>query len=93
MGNEINKTIPKKKLIKFNDKLKNIKSKYILQKVFNNLEKSKSLTIIKYNKIIKDRLEIDINDYKEYSENYSSIEIELKPLNNKYSEFIILIKR
>ena len=47
MGNEINKTISKKKLIKFNDNLKNIKSKYILQKVFKNLEKKKLLNIIK----------------------------------------------
>ena len=88
MGNEINKTIPKKKLIKFNDRLKNIKSKYILQKVFNNLEKKKSLNLIKYNKTIKERLELNINDYKIFS----SIEIEIKPVDNYFGEFINIKK-
>ena len=32
-------------------------------------------------------INININDYKEYSEKYSSIEIELKPVNNKYGKF------
>ena len=45
--------------------------------------KKKSLDIIKYNKIIKDRININIKDYKEYSEIYSSIEIEIKLVNNK----------
>ena len=31
---------------------------------------------------------MNINDYKEYSEKYSSIEIEIKPVNNKYGKFI-----
>ena len=50
--------------------------------------KKKSLDIIKYNKNIKDSLNISIKDYKEYSKIYSSIEIELKPVNNKYGQFI-----
>ena len=68
--------------------LKNFKSKYILQKVFNNLLKKKFLDIIKYNKNIKERINISIKDYKEYSEIYSSIEIEIKPINNGYGKFI-----
>ena len=35
---------------KSNDKLKNIKSNYILSKVYDNMIKKKSLVIIKYNK-------------------------------------------
>ena len=66
----------------------NIKTDYFLEKVFNNLEKKKTLIIVKYNKNIKNRINININDYKEYSEKYSSIEIEIKPVNNKYCKFI-----
>ena len=44
--------------------------------------------MIKYNKNIKNRINININDYKEYSEKYTLIEIEIKPVNNKYGEFI-----
>ena len=46
------------------------------------------LQIIQYNKNIKKRINKSINDYKEYSEKYSSIEIEIKLVNNKYSKFI-----
>ena len=65
-----------------------LKSDYFLQKLFNILLKIKSLYIIKYNNNIKYRLNISIKDYKEYSEIYSSIEIEIKPVNNKYGKFI-----
>ena len=57
-----------------------IKSDYILQNVFDYLPKKKSLKIIKYNKNLQNRLKININDYK----NYSSIELEIKPLEKKY---------
>ena len=70
------------------DIFKNLKNDYFLQKLFDYLLKKKSLDIIKYNKNIKERINISIKDYKEYSEIYSSIEIELKPVNNKYGEFI-----
>ena len=46
------------------------------------MPKRKSLETIKYNKSIQKRMNININHYKEYSENYSSIEIEIKPLEN-----------
>jgi len=44
--------------------------------------------MIKYNKKIKEILNININDYKKYSELYSSIEIELIPVDNRYGQFI-----
>ena len=59
-----------------------------MQLTFNNLEKKKSLYIVKYNKNIKKRMDIGIKDYKEYSEKYSSIEIEIKPVKKNYREFI-----
>ena len=46
----------------------------------------------KYNKNIKNTINISINDYKEYFEIYSSIEIEIKPAKNKYSKFIHISK-
>ena len=57
-------------------------------KVFNNLKKKNSLEMVKYNKKIKERLNLNINDYKEYCETYPSIEIELIPVINKYGKFI-----
>ena len=70
----------------------NLKSDYFLQLLFNNLMKKKSLDIIKYNNKLKNRINISIKDYKEYLEIYSSIEIEIKPANNQYGEFIIIDK-
>ena len=61
-----------------------IRSKYILQKVFNNMPKYKLLNIVKFNKEIQQKLNIDINSYKEYSE----IEIEIIPYQNNYVKFI-----
>ena len=46
----------------------------------------------KYNKEIKERLNLNINDYKEYCETYSSIEIELMPVNNRFGNFINIKK-
>ena len=74
--------------IKLIDKLKNIKSKFILEKIFNNFKKKKLLDFIKYNKKLKKRINMNVNDYKEYSEKYSSIDIEIKLVKNEYGEFI-----
>ena len=66
----------------------NLKSDYLLQKLFENLPKKKSLEILKYNKKIKNRLNINLNNYKEFSEIYSLIELELIPGENQYGKFI-----
>ena len=62
----------------------NTKSKYILGKIFNNLQKKKSLEIVKYNNNTKQRLNLNINDYIKYGE----IEIEIIPVKNKYGKYI-----
>ena len=59
------------------NELLNIKSKYILLKIFDNIIKKKKLEIIKYNKKIQKLFNFRIKDYKEYSEKWSSIEIEI----------------
>ena len=86
MDNLINKSKIEQKLPK--DKFENVKSKYILEILLDNLEKKKILDILKYNNIIKKRLNIANNNYKEYCENYSSIEIEIIPVKGKYGKFI-----
>ena len=87
------KEIEKSNQIKSKNKFKNIKSNYILRKVFNVIHKRISLEIIKYNINIQKRLNININNYKEFSEVYSSIELEIIPTQNKYGSFININKK
>jgi len=47
-----------------------------------------SLKIIKCNINIQKRLNIDINNFKDFSEKFSSIELEIIPIQNKYEYFI-----
>jgi len=65
-----------------------LKSDYFLRKMFDFLNRGKTLEIIKYNKKIHNRLNIIINDYIKYSQLYSSIVIELKLVNGKSGKFI-----
>ncbi len=44
--------------------LNNVKSNYILKKILDNIRQIKILNIIRYNKTIQNRLNIDINTYK-----------------------------
>ena len=80
-------------LIKQNYIIENIKSKYILQNIFNYIDKKTSLEIMKYNKKMQNRINRNINEYKEYSGKYSSIVIEIIPTYNVYSKFINIRKR
>ena len=56
--------------------LDKVKSKYILNAIFENIRNKKKLNIIRYNKRIKERLDIKKRDYKEYEL--------LKEFNKKY---------
>ena len=73
---------------KSKDLFKNLKSDYFLQILFGHLLKKKSLNMVKYNKDIKNRINININEYKEFSESFSSIEIEVILINSEYDKFI-----
>ena len=64
----------------------NIKSKYILKQIFDNLNKKRFFKIINYNKTIQNILDININNYKKYSETYTTIEIEIIPIKNLSEE-------
>ena len=66
--------------------IEKIKSRYILSKIYDNMSKKKKLIIVKYNKRIQNRLNLSIQDYKEYCE----IEIEIIPIKDKYGKFIYI---
>ena len=75
-------------LIKSKNRFINLKSNYFLQKLFDNIQKRITLKIIKCNINIQKRLNININNYKDFSEKFSSIELEIIPIQNKYGPFI-----
>ena len=61
---------------------------YFLPKIFDYTQKKKFLQILKFNKKLQKRLKININDYKEYSQYYSSVELKITLANDKYGKFI-----
>ena len=71
-----------------NSNLQNVTSAYILSKIFDNISTYKRLGIIRYNKKFQKKLNLSINNYKEYSALYSSIEIEIKIANDEYGKLI-----
>ena len=81
--NKENKGKEDSNLIKQKCKIEDIKSKFVVQKVFANLSKKNLFEIVKYNNKIKTRIDININNYKEFREKYSTIEIELIPIENE----------
>ena len=76
------------KTINSNNMLNNLKSDYFIRKFFEYMSKRKSLETIKYNKSIQKRMEININHYKDYSEKFSSIELEIIPMKDEFGKFI-----
>ena len=73
-----------KELIKYIQKSLDEKDSNILKKIKHYLEISQSVIEFKKN--------TDINNYKENLGTNSSIEIEIKPVNNKYGKFINIKK-
>ena len=69
-----------------------IKSKFILQKILVNIRNERKWKIIKYNKSIQQKLNLNINTFKEIFDIYSIIEIELIPKQSIYGSFINIIK-
>ena len=69
-----------------------LKRSYILQKIFDYTKKNKFLKIIKYNKKLRERLNLSIQNYKEYSETFIPIEIEIIPYKKKKVNLLILLK-
>ena len=74
------------KQTKSNLVLEKIKSDYFLMKLLDIMKKNRMFEIVKYNKKLQKRLNLSINDYKEYFKEYTSIEIELRVKNDRYYE-------
>ena len=68
--------------------IENIKSDYFIQNLFGIIQKKRAMEIIRYSKRNQKRLKLDFKDYKEYSELYSTIEIEVRPIQKKEGYFI-----
>ena len=71
-----------------NNQLRKLKSDYFILKFFEYMTERKSLETIRYNKSIQNRINININHYKVYSEKYSSIELDIISMKGKYDKFI-----
>ena len=84
----INMDLEESRLIEPKSKIKKLKSDYFLLKLFDFMRRKISLKIVKYNHDIQKRLNLDINSYKEYTEIYSPIEIEIIPTQNEFGDFI-----
>ena len=67
------------------DLFSQIKSVLILKKLYDIIE-TKKLSIVKYNKNIQNWINVNIKNYKEYLEIYSTIEIEIILIKNKYDD-------
>ena len=66
-----------------------IKYNNVLQKIFSFLHQKRLLQVIKNNKKIQNILNINIKNYKECHDIFSTIEIEIKP-SNSFGQFINL---
>jgi len=78
----------KSKLNDSENKLRNLKGDYFIQKFFGYMTERKSLEIIRYNKSIQKRINININHYKAYSETKTSIELDIIPMKGNDGGFI-----
>ena len=58
--------ISREKQIISKNKYENLKSDYFLLKLFDNLKRKRLLEVLKYNKNIQKRINLNFNDYKEY---------------------------
>ena len=87
-NNAAKENIKENESAKPNPNIENIKSRYILSKIYDIMSKKKKLEIVKYNKRIQNRLILSIKDYKEYLETFTQIEIEIIPVKGEYGKFI-----
>ena len=82
------KEIEKLNLIKPKNQCINIKSDYILKRLFGIMPTRITLKIIKCNINMQKRLNININNYKDFFKKFSTIELEIIPIKYKYGPFI-----
>ena len=76
------------KLIVANNQLRKLKNDYFIQKFFEYIPERKSLEIIRYNKRIQKRIDININHYKANSGKFSFTELDKIFMKGKWCKFI-----
>ena len=74
-----------------NNILNKIRNKYILKNILFNLDPKIYLSLIKYNKAIQKRIDININDYKEYLQ--IDIEIEINQSKSCKKNFMNILNK
>ena len=87
------KEIEKLNLNKSKNQFIKLKGDYFIQKLFGYMQARISLKIIKCNINIQKRLNNNINNYKDFSEKFSSIELEIIPIKYIYGRFINIKKK
>ena len=81
------KSIIKKEVQKqYKDILEKIKSKLIVKSIFLNLKQNKVMKIIKYNKKLQKKLNLNPKEY-------SAVKIEIIPVENKYGKFFNILNK
>ena len=68
----------------------NIKNIYKIKQIFCYLDKRKALQIIRYNKKIQIKLNLELKDYKKFFEEYNKIIIEIIPIEKLYGSYTII---
>ena len=68
--------------------LKNIKSKYIIKILFFHLDEKIKLKLIKYNKILQNTIDINLNNYKFFSGRYIEFEADRKVKEYDYKGYL-----
>jgi len=69
--------------------IKKIRATFILNKVFSNINEEIKLKLIKYNKFVQKKLDIDITNYKLYKGKYIIYETKFKGKDNDYNGKLI----
>ena len=72
----------------YKNNLNNIRSKYILKQIFNCSSNNRKLHLINYSRYYQDKLDIGIEDYKNF---FLKIEIEIIPINIRDMNYFINI--
>ena len=68
--------------------LDNIKSDFFIQIIFGIMQKNIAFKIVKFNKKLQKKLNINIYDYKNFYEIYACTKVEIIPIKDKCGKFI-----
>ena len=67
--------------------LNNIRSKYIIRIIFDHFKAKYKYKIVKYNKILQDKLELSLKDYKRFTRTFIIYETESRDKGKEYMSY------